>query len=154
MESRKIQQVEDMPVYQLFYKLTLEVEEVTRHYGPDFRCLRGQSLRSSESVCANMTEGFYSQYSTEYLQSLYRCRREAHEVMTHIRYARDVRQLPAEKADALIAHYMDGCQQINNLIASIERKARLRGKSKPSFSGVKEELDSYEAVHEPLTINH
>jgi four helix bundle protein len=73
MNTEKIQNVEQMPVYQAFLALALEAEKVTRNCGPDFRWLRVQMLRSSESVCANMTEGFYSQYSTEYLQALYRC---------------------------------------------------------------------------------
>ena len=152
MGLEKIESVEDMPVYQIFYGLALEVEKGSRDYGPDFRWLRNQSLRASESVCANMTEGFYSQYSTEYLQSLYRCRREARETMTHIKYARDVRQLPTEKAEELLTQYNDGCQQLNNLILSIERKIQSRGKSKPTFSGVKEESVGYEIFHQPSTI--
>lgn len=130
MATTKIQRVEEMPVYKLFYRLAIEVEKVTRDYGPDFRWLRGQSLRSSESVRANMTEGFYSQYSTEYLQSLYRCRREARETMTHISYARDVGVLNLTKATNLSAEYKDGAQQLAGLISSIEQKIRLRGKSK------------------------
>ena len=66
-----IERVEDMPVYQLVFALAAEVEQATRGCGPDFRWLRVQVLRSSESVCANMSEGFYAQYSTEYVQSLY-----------------------------------------------------------------------------------
>jgi len=56
-----IERVEDMPVYRLFFTLAQEVELTTRGVGPDFRWLRVQVLRSSESVCANMTEGFYAQ---------------------------------------------------------------------------------------------
>jgi four helix bundle protein len=73
----KITHVEQTPVYQLFFAMAIELERVTRGIPTDFRWLRNQFLRSSESVCANMAEGFYSQYSTEYLQSLYRCRKEA-----------------------------------------------------------------------------
>src|SRR5271157_725144 len=87
VDRQKIETVEQMPVYQAFLTLALELEKKTRGFGPDFRWLRVQMLRSSESVCANMTEGFYSQYSTEYLQALYRCRREARETMTHVSYA-------------------------------------------------------------------
>ena len=73
----KINRVEEMPVYQMFYNIALEVEEITRDYRSDFHWLRIQVLKSSESVCANMMEGFYTQYSTEYLHSLFYCRREA-----------------------------------------------------------------------------
>lgn len=154
MGSEKIDRVEDMPVYQLFYKLALEVEKVTRDYGPDFRWLRIQTLRASESVCANMTEGFYAQYSTEYLQGLYRSRREARETMTHVNYGADAGVLQATIHESLITRYEDSTRQLGNLISSIERKIQSRGKSKPTFSGVKEEVDDYRSTHQPLTINH
>jgi hypothetical protein len=53
-----------------------------------------------------MTEGFYSQYSTEYLQALYRCRREGQETITHVRYAMAIKQLPDEKGLALSKGYV------------------------------------------------
>ena len=142
MGTSKIERVEDMPVFQLFYKLALDVEIATRHYGPDFHWLRIQILRSSESVPANMTEGFYAQYSTEYLQSLYRCRREARETMTHLNYAKDVDKLQMKAGNNFIARYEDGMHQLSNLIVSIERKIQSRGKSKPTIN------------HKPSTINH
>ena len=40
----KINRVEEMSVYQMFYKLALEVERMTRDYGFDFHWLRIQSL--------------------------------------------------------------------------------------------------------------
>jgi four helix bundle protein len=67
MEKRKIERVEDMPVFRACFALALSIEKDSRAFAVDFKWLRGQMLRSSESVCANMTEGFYSQYSTEYL---------------------------------------------------------------------------------------
>ena len=70
MEKRKIERVEEMPVFQACMALALSIEKNSRAFAPDFKWLRSQMLRSSESVCANMTEGFYSQYSTEYLQAL------------------------------------------------------------------------------------
>ena len=97
MEKRKIERVEDMPVFQACFALALSIEKDSRAFAVDFKWLRGQMLRSSESVCANMTEGFYSQYSTEYLQVLYRCRREGRETMTHVRYAMAIKQLWTRK---------------------------------------------------------
>ena len=147
MGKEKIERVEDMPVYQLLHELALKIEKVTRDYGPDFRWLRNQSLRSSESACANMTEGFYAQYSTEYLQALYRSRREARETMTHVNYARDVGALPATTANSLITRYEAAMHQLGNLIASIERKIQSRGKSKPGFTTVKVASGDYEVNH-------
>jgi len=131
MENQKIVNVEQMPVYQAFLGLALEVENVTRDCGPDFRWLRVQLLRSSESVCANMAEGFYSQYSTEYLQALYRCRRESRETITHLEYARATRQLSEIKVTSLQSRYQDALRQLANITSSIERKIQERGKAKP-----------------------
>lgn len=166
MGTGRISRVEDMPVYQLFYTLALDVEKASREYGYDFRWLRNQSLRASESVCANMTEGFYTQYSTEYLQALYRCRREARETLTHVTYAKDVRLLPAATAESLAARYEDALRQLGNLISSIERKLESRGKTKPGFQGVKEDSEEWATGmladpdfpstidHQPFPIDH
>jgi len=130
MEKKKIERVEEMPVFQAYFALALIIEKDSRSFPPDFKWLRGQLLRSSESVCANMTEGFYSQYSTEYLQALYRCRREGRETITHVRYAMAIRQLSDEKGKALVEGYDKALMQPAHLIASIERKISQRGKSK------------------------
>ncbi len=144
MDAQKIQNVEQMPVYQAFLTLGLELEKKTRGFRPEFRWLRVQMLRSSESVCANMTEGFYSQYRTEYLQALYRCRREARETMTHVSYAQSTNQLSEDIAIKLRGQYEEALKQLANLAASIERKIRERGKAKPG-SLLKESKAGYAA---------
>lgn len=148
METKPIKNIEDMPVFQSFYELALKIETLSRPFRSDFKWLRSQLLRASESVCANMTEGFYSQYSTEYLQSLYRCRREARETMTHLNYAKDTHLL-ATDAEPLFAGYEDAIRQLGNLITSIERKIQLHGKSKPVNASPASSID-----HQPLTIIH
>jgi four helix bundle protein len=130
MEKRKIEQVEELQVYQRFFDLATEVENVTKKFEADFRWLRSQLMRASESVCANLTEGFYSQYSTEYLQALYRCRREARETMTHPRYAMKVCVLSDKICSVLLDRYTDALKLLGKLIGSIENKIRERGKSK------------------------
>lgn len=152
--NEQIRDVEDMPVYQCFYSLAIRLAKETQNFGPDFHWLRIQVLRSSESVCANLTEGFYAQYSTEYVQSLYRCRREAHETMTHLRYARDAKILAAAVVDPLTADYVEALKQLANLTASIERKIQNRGKGKPSAGYVKESPDADYHTDEDCPINH
>ena len=145
----KIERVEDMRVFQAFYELAIAVERVTRPFGPDFRWLRSQVLRSSESVCANMTEAFYSQYSTEYLQGLHRCRREARETLLHLRYAKDSGNLTDEVHRELEAKGEDALQQLGAVIGSIERKIQERGRAKPGSAMVKEEEGDYHTPHSP-----
>lgn len=141
----RIYDVEQMLVYGVFLQLALDIEAATRSFAPDFRWLRVQCLRSSESVCANMTEGFYSQYSTEYMQSLYRCRREARETITHIRYALGVKQLSEIDGTTLISKYEEALLQLTSLIGSIERKIAHRGKAKDTSIQIREEEEEYSA---------
>lgn len=152
-----IMRVEDMPVFQRFYELAIRMVACTRDYPADFKWLRIQKLRSSESVTANMTEGFYSQYSTEYIQCLYRCRREARETMLHSKYARDAGILSSKITEEILAGYECALEELAKLISSIERKVRAYGKAKPG--AVREEsaeygTDSSTTRHQPLTINH
>ncbi len=133
IKNSKILDVEEMPVYKAFFELALRLEQETRKFGSEFRWLRGQVLRASESVCANMAEGFYAQYSTEYLQALYRCRREARETLTHVRYAIAVNQLSNKLGATIVSQYGEGLKQLANLIGSIERKITVRGKAKPAL---------------------
>ncbi len=144
-----IERVEDMPVYGLFFALAVEVEQATRGCGPDFRWLRVQALKSSESVCANMSEGFYAQYSTEYVQSLYRCRREARETTTHLSYGQTVQQIAEATVVALLPRYEAALKQLANLIASLERKIQERGKAKPAAYALREDEVPYRAREEP-----
>lgn len=154
MNSGKIERVEEMPVFQRFYAWAVEIEKATRGFEPDFRWLRGQVLRSSEPVCANMTEGFYSQYSTEYLQALHRCRREARETLTHLRYAGDTGNLTAQLLGDLQERGEDALQQLAAVIASIERKIRDCGKAKPGALLIKEDDADYSFPQQPSPINH
>ena len=50
--------------------------------------------------------------------------------MTHVRYAMAIKQLSDEKGQALTEGYDNALMQRVNLIASIERKIRQRGKAK------------------------
>jgi len=141
MGENAITRVEDMPVFQASMELAHAVERVSRSYGPDFRWLRVQMLRSSEAVAINIAEGFYAQYSTEYLQCLYRARREARETQTHLRYALGIRQLGSEQHEALIDRYEGLTIQLAKLIVSIERKVAQHGKAKRSSFTLKDEPD-------------
>ncbi len=140
----RIRDVEQMPIHRLFEDLAFRVEESTRRFGPEFRWLRVQVLRSSESVCANLAEGFYAQYSTEYAQSLHRCRREARESIAHIRYAKGVGQLDETLSDSIISSYVSALVQLARLISAIEKKIIERGKGKDLSCIVREEPCEYE----------
>jgi len=97
-----------------------------------------------------MTEGFYCQYSTEYLQALYRCRREAHETRLHVQYAIDTGQVSSQDGKKLLIGYEKAVAQLGGLIRSIERKINDHGKAKPYV--VREDDTEYE-VESVLTMD-
>jgi four helix bundle protein len=132
-----VNSVEDLRVFRGLRDLALEIEEATRGFTYEFRWLRIQMLWSSESVIANMTEGFYSQYSTEYLQCLFRSRREARETLTHAGYAVKVGQMANDRVAALEERYEIALKQLAVLISSIEAKITRSGKAK-TFESVRE----------------
>jgi four helix bundle protein len=105
-----------------------------------------QTNKAAEAVPANWTEGFYSQYSTEYLQCLYRCRREGREAQLHLRYASDVGLVAKERAQPILERYEDALRQLNHLIRSIELKIETQGKGKPKDSRfvIRETQEGYE----------
>ena|SRR2546425_5105168 len=62
-------------------------------------------MRSSESVAANIAEGFESQYPREYMRSLYVARREAGETKVHLRYARDAELAAVDDCEGMCREY-------------------------------------------------
>jgi len=150
-EKVKIRHVEEMPVYQSFMDLAVKIETATRDIRSDFKWLRIQVLRSSESVCANLAEGFYSQYSTEYLQCLYRCRREGRETTAHLDYAARVFAMEPDEVVEMSRLYCDALSQLGGLIVAIERKISERGKARPLSYSVREKGADYES---PFPIPH
>jgi four helix bundle protein len=135
--------VEDMPVFQDFYRISLAVESASKGFPSEFRWLRSQVLRSSESVCANMAEGFYSQYTTEYVQCLYRCRREARESLVHLSYATDTGLISRESLAVFTQDFESALQQLGAVVRSLEQKMQTYGKGKPSSSILREDDGGY-----------
>lgn len=153
-EKSQILRVEDMPVFRLAYELLRRLEKASRSFPREFHWLRSQLLRAAESVPANLTEGCYAQYSTEYLQSLFRCRREGREALLHLRFAADTGLIGPDVRETLVSEY-EGClHQLNHVIRSIESKIANRGKQRPP--NLREDHADYAvsfAHSEPSTIN-
>ena len=128
--SRQVKRPEDMPVFEALYHLALDVERLTRSFGRVFQWLRSQVNRAAEATPANIAEGFYAQYSTEYLHSLYRARREAREATVHLRYAADVGAGDPSTTQRLLVRYEEALRQLNAVIAAVERKIEKSGKAR------------------------
>ena len=118
----QIRSVEDLDVFNLAYDLAVRIMRLTDNWPRRFWWLADQIMRSSESVAANIAEGFESQHPKEYLRSLYIARREAGETKVHLRYARDARLITAEECEALRSDYDRVGQMLWGLIRSIGKR--------------------------------
>jgi len=106
-------------VFNLAYELAVRILHLTESWSCRFDWLAEQIMRSSESVAANIAEGFESQHPKEYLRSLYIARREAGETKVHLRYAHDAGLTSADECDGLCRDYDRVGQMLWGLIRSL-----------------------------------
>ena len=88
----KIQKFQDLDVFKLAYKVSLEIHEKTKTFPKDEQFgLTSQIRRSSKSICANIAEGFGKQISSgaEFKRYLSIAKGSAEEMQLWIMYCRD-----------------------------------------------------------------
>lgn len=80
--------VEDLDVYKRLVKLVLQVHEITMLF-PKFEMyeLGSQLRRSSNSVAANLAEGFGNKHTNIYTECISRSQGEIRETKHHLRIA-------------------------------------------------------------------
>ncbi|MDA2932713.1 four helix bundle protein [Acidobacteria bacterium AH-259-D05] len=122
-----VRSIEDLEVYKLAYQLAVRILHLTEKWPSRFGWLANQIMRSSESVPANIAEGFESQYPKEYLRALYVARREAAETKVHLKYAVDASLTSADDCKLLCGEYDRIGQMLWGLIQSISRRSEVRG---------------------------
>ncbi len=96
--------VVDLDVYDLGYRLAMEVFRVTRTFPPDERyALTDQVRRSSRSVCANLREAWAKRrYPAHFLSKLTDCDGENGETATWLNFARDCGYLTQDTFETMI----------------------------------------------------
>ena len=100
----------DLRVYQLAYKLAMEIFSESKRFPEDERySLTSQIRRSSRSVAANIAEGFRKrQYPNMFVSKLADSDAEAAETQAWLDFARDCCYLSHEQHKELIAGYEEG----------------------------------------------
>ena len=114
---------EDLDVYKLAYRLTLEIHKASLELPKieQFSGLADQMRRASRSVCANMAEGF-SKYSsvTEEKRFLSISRGSCDEMRFWAKLGADLNYWPSETADTWRASYT----QISKMLYSLMEKRK------------------------------
>ena len=99
----------DLRVYQLSYKLAMEIFDLTRAFPrEEIYSLTNQIRRSSRSVAANMAEGFRKRrYPNRFINKLTDCDGEASETQVWIDFALDCAYISKENHERLTAGYQE-----------------------------------------------
>ena len=97
----------DLKVFQLAYRLAMEIFDLTKHFPrEEVYSLTDQIRRSSRSVAANIAEGFRKRrYPNMLVSKLTDCDGEATETQVWVDFALDCGYMSKENHDHLIEGY-------------------------------------------------
>ncbi len=113
----------DLKVYQLAYKLAMEIFNLTKSFPKDERyALIDQIRRSSRSVAANIAEGYRKrQYPNMFASKMADSDAEATETQVWLDFARDCDYLPTEKYEVLTKGYEEVGRMLASMIANPDK---------------------------------
>lgn len=115
----------DLKVYQLAYKLAMEIFHLSKTFPrEEIYSLTDQIRRSSRSVAANLAEGFRKRrYPNMLVNKLTDCDGEATETQVWLDFALDCGYLSKENHDRLIVGYEEAGKMLSGMIINPERFA-------------------------------
>jgi four helix bundle protein len=113
----------DLKVYQLAYKLAMEVFNESKSFPKDERySLTDQIRRSSRSIATNIAEGYRKrQYPKMFVSKLADADGEATETQVWLDYARDCGYLPTERHDTLLKEFEEIGKMLGSMMATPEK---------------------------------
>lgn len=113
----------DLKVYQIAYKLAMDIFVRWKGFPPDERySLTSQIRRSSRSVAANIAEAFRKrQYPNMFVSKLADSDGEATETQVWLDFSRDCGYLSSEDHARLIAGYEEIGKMLNGMVTAPER---------------------------------
>ncbi len=113
----------DLKVYQLAYKLAMDIFHRTRAFPPDERySLTSQIRRSSRSVAANVAEGFRKrQYPNMFVSKLADSDAEAAETQVWLDFSHDCGYMSNEDHKHLTEGYEEIGRMLNGMVTAPEK---------------------------------
>ena len=115
----------DLKVYQLAYRLAMEIFHLTRRFPrEEVYALTDQIRRSSRSVAANIAEGFRKRrYPNMLVNKLTDCDGEATETQVWVDFALDCGYMSKEDHDRFIEGYEEVGRMLSGMMADPKRFA-------------------------------
>jgi len=113
----------DLRVYQLAYRLAMQVFNDTKTFPHDERySMTSQMRRSSRSVAANLAEGYRKrQYPNMFVSKLADCDAEATETQVWLDFARDCGYLSEERHKEVAADYDELGRMLSSMIRNPDK---------------------------------
>jgi four helix bundle protein len=113
----------DLKVYQLAYKLAMEVYNESKGFPKDERfSLTDQIRRSSRSIAANIAEGFRKrQYPKMFLSKLADSDGETAETQGWLDFARDCKYMSPQRRDELTKGYEEVGKMLGTMMSMPEK---------------------------------
>ena|SRR3989338_1035284 len=122
-KKKKFQTVEDVPVWQKSHELTLLIYKLTKEYPRDeLYGLISQIKRSSSSIPANITEGFYKNTTKELIQFLFNARGSCGETIYHLKLSFDLKYIKEKDYLFLRKEYENVNMQLNSWMKSLRSR--------------------------------
>jgi len=120
---REYQGYRDLKVYQLTYKLAMEIFEITKNFPVEERySLSDQIKRSSRSVPSNIVEAWYKRrYPKMFISKLLDAAGEAGETEVWLHFSLDCGYLNQNKHDYFIESYDEVQRMLHGMINKPER---------------------------------
>lgn len=115
--------VEDLDVYKKLFLLTIEVNDLTLTF-PKFELYESgsQLRRSSNSIPANLAEGFGNKHTNIYLEGISRSQGELRESIHHLKIASAKKYLSDERLNLFITKYEECSKMLYGLEKSLLQK--------------------------------
>lgn len=110
----------DLKVYQLAYKLAMEIFEMTKKFPPEERySLTDQIRRSFRSIPANISEAWKKRiYPKMFVNKIVDAAGEAGETEVWLEFSKDTGYLAKEKYDELVSGY----DEVNRMLFGMVEK--------------------------------
>lgn len=122
-EKKRIKSFRDLEVYQLAYKLSKEIHELSLTF-PKFELyeLGSQIRRSSHSVPSCIAEGWGRRTDGQFRQFLIYAAASIDETNVHLNAAFDYKYISVERSGYFVEQYEILGKKIYNLIATLEKR--------------------------------
>lgn len=118
----KVKSFEDLDVYQKLCELYLEVNKLSLSF-PKFELheLGSQIRRSSNSIAANIAEGWNNKHINIYLEGINRAQAELQETKHHLYVACQKRYLSEEAYKTYLERYSECGRMLRGLAQSLQK---------------------------------